>query len=123
MRVYLLIVGAGLVASFWGPWWVLSPVCFIICWWQGRQAGPAFWISASGGITVWMVYTAYLHIMAEVDLATKVAGIFFAEIPVLTHIPGIILMSIIAAIVIGLVSGFSGLAGLKMRQYSTHRSG
>lgn len=122
MILYLLILVIGAVTSFWGPWWVLAPICFALCWWQSKNTASAFWISAWGGITIWVVYTLHLHIEADVDLAIKVAGIFLTDKDALTYLPGVAFMSVIAAIIIGMVSGFSGLAGLKMRQYFGHYS-
>jgi len=115
--VYLLILLIGGLLSFFGPWWVLAPVCFALCWWKSRKASGAFWTSALAGMTLWLGYSIYLHAVSGVDLTAKVAGIFTAGIPTLAHIPATVLMLVIAALVIAPVSGLSGLAGLRARQF------
>jgi len=115
--LYLLILVAGGVLSWLGPWWTIAPVCFVLCWWKARSAGNAFWVSALAGITLWVGYGTYLHLAADVDLAGRVAGIFTGGAPALSWLPGIVLVSLISGLVVGLVSGFSGLAGVKMRAF------
>ena len=116
--LYLLILLVGAIASYVGPWWVIAPVCFVLCWLLSHKASHAFWVSALAGITLWLGYASYLHGVAEVDLVDKVAGIFTAGIPVLSHVPGVAVVFVIMALVVALVSGFSGLAGLKVKQFT-----
>ncbi|WP_257656768.1 hypothetical protein [Parapedobacter lycopersici] len=114
--LYLLILVIGAVASYIGPWWAIAPVCFILCWWKGKTAVAAYWISATGGVSIWLVYALYLHAVAEVDLSNRVAGIFLAGLGA-DGIPGIIPLTFLAVLIIGLVSGFSGLAGIRARSF------
>ncbi len=121
--LYLLILIVGGVASYFGPWWVIAPVCFVLCWLKSRQASHAFWISALAGLTLWLGYATYLHVRSGIDLVDKVAGIFTAGIPALSNVPGIVIVFIIMALVAFLISGFSGLAGVKIRQFMRQSAG
>lgn len=120
---YILVVFMGGVLSFFGPWWIIGLVCFTVYGLSARPARRAFWTSALAGITVWLAYTMYLHLTSEVDLAMKVAGIFTAGIPAFNSIPGIVIILLVSALVSGLVSGFSGLAGAKARQFFYTKNG
>ncbi|WP_257668253.1 hypothetical protein [Parapedobacter tibetensis] len=115
--LYLLIVLIGGLLSYFGPWWVIAPVCFAGCWWRSPTASYAFWVSALAGLTLWLGYSTYLHVLSEVDLVSKVAGVFTGGAPALANVPGTILVFVIAALVVGLVSGFSGLAGMKVGRF------
>jgi len=115
--LYILILLFGGVCSYFGPWWTIAPVCFVICFLlPQKKPASAFWTSAFAGVTLWAGYSVYLHLGAEAELTTKVAGIFTAGLPALADMPAIALVLIIAACVTGPVSGFSGLAGIKLRQ-------
>ena len=114
--LYLLILLIGGLLSFFGPWWIISPVCFVLCWWLPRKPARAFWIAALAGVTLWLGYIVYLQLMTGSELTDKVAGIFTGSIPVLAALPGIALVLLIATVVVAPVAGFSGLAGVRMRQ-------
>lgn len=123
IALYLMILIAGAVASYLGPWWAIAPVCFILCGWKGRRPISAFTVAALGGITVWLAYTLCLNGVAAVDLTGRVAGIFLGATGMLDAVPAIVPMAVIAVVIIGLVCGFSGLAGIKMRRYINPGSG
>lgn len=112
--IFILVVGA--LLSYFGPWWIIAPVCFGSCWWLSRRPARAFWISAGAGATLWIAYSLYLNFAGGSVLAVQVAGIFTGGASVLSGTTGLVLMLAVAALVVALVSGFSGLAGLRMRQ-------
>ena len=112
--LFILVVGA--LLSLIGPWWVLAPVCFVGCWWLSRCARSAFWQSAGTSALLWVGYGIYLHVSTGSGLAAQVAGIFTGSAPRAVGTLGIVLMMALAALVAALVGGFSGLAGLRMRQ-------
>lgn len=119
--LYILILAVGGVASYFGPWWAVAPACFALCWWKGKSGPSAFWISVLGGITLWLPYTLYLNGRANADLAGRVAGIFMPGAGASEGMPGIVPMAAIAALIVGLVSGFSGLGGMRLREYFNFR--
>lgn len=112
--IFILVVGA--LLSYFGPWWIIAPVCFAGCWWLAQRPVSAFWISAGAGATLWIAYSAYLNLTAGSNLAVQMAGIFSGGAAVLAGTAGMVLMLVVAALVVALVTGFSGLAGLRMRQ-------
>ena len=114
--LFLFILIAGALFSYFGPWWVIAPVCFIGGWWLSKRPVRAFWVSALGGATLWVGYSAYLHFTTGSGLAGQVAGIFTGGAPAFAGAVGVALMLAVAALVGGVVSGFSGLAGLRIRQ-------
>ncbi len=121
--LYLLILVVGAVASYFGPWWGIAVVCFVLCGLKSQRVSHAFWVSALAGITLWLGYSTYLHLVADVDLTGKVAGIFTAGVPALAKLPGVVVVFTIAGLVVGLVSGFSGLAGLKVKRFIRQPAG
>src|SRR5690606_29518215 len=112
--LFILVVGA--LLSYFGPWWIIAPVCFAGCWWLSRRPSRAFWQSAGAGALLWVGYSVYLHVATGSSLVAQVAGIFTAGAPFAAGTAGVVLMLAVSALVVALVSGFSGLAGLRMRQ-------
>ncbi|MFC3197345.1 hypothetical protein ACFOET_06950 [Parapedobacter deserti] len=115
--LYLLIILFGGLLSYFGPWWAMAPVCFVLCWWRSEMARQAFWVSALAGVTLWLGYSVYLHAVSGVDLVHRVSGIFTAGVPALANLPGVVPVFSIVALLAALISGFSGLAGLRIKQF------
>lgn len=114
--LYLLILLIGGFLSYFGPWWIIAPVCFMLCWWLAQKPVQAFWISALAGMTLWLGYSVYLHLVTGSSLADKVAGVFTTGVPLLAGIPGIVIVLLVAALVITPIAGFSGLAGMQIKR-------
>lgn len=114
--LFLFILVAGALLSYFGPWWIIAPVCFAGCWWLSRRPARAFWQSAGAGALLWVGYGVFLHATSESDLAAQVAGIFTAGASFAAGTAGVVLMLVVSALVVVLVSGFSGLAGLRIKQ-------
>lgn len=114
--LYLLIVLIGGVLSYFAPWWIIAPVCFILCWWLARKPAHAFWVSAFAAVTLWLGYAVYLQVVTGSGLADNVAAIFTGSMPVLTDMPGIVIVMLVVTLVIAPVAGFSGLAGVQMKR-------
>lgn len=112
--LFILVVGA--LLSYFGPWWIIAPVCFVGCWWLAGHGSRAFWQSAGAGALLWVGYGSFLHVTTGSGLAAQVAGVFTGGAPFATGTGGMVLMLAIAALVVALVSGFSGLAGLRIKQ-------
>src|SRR5690606_20801329 len=74
--VYILLLLLGSAASYFGPWWAMAPVCFIVCAAVRPPAGVAFRISALAGITLWVGYSLFLYRDDPAGLSGKVAGLF-----------------------------------------------
>ncbi|HWK99098.1 MAG TPA: hypothetical protein VNQ55_04090 [Parapedobacter sp.] len=112
--LFILVVGA--LLAYLGPWWVIAPVCFAGCWWLSRRPAQAFWQSAAAGALLWVGYGVFLQVSSGSGLAAQVAGIFTGGASFGTGTVGIVLLLATSALVSALVSGFSGLAGLRLKQ-------
>ena len=115
--IYILIIILGAIASFFGPWWIIGPVCFAVCYWKATKPGKAFAISALAAISLWLGYSLYLNAVSEVNLSDKIAGIFTGGAPALDGVPKIAVIILLVSLVSGLVGGFSGMAGVQVRKF------
>lgn len=115
--VFILIILIGGLFSFFGPWWIAAPVCFVLNWWKTSTGRNAFWISASAVASLWLLYTFYLHMVAPVELSGRVGGIFTAGIPVLSSIPGAVVTYFLTVLIAVLVGGFAGMSGVQVRRF------
>ena len=114
--LFLLILVVGALLSFVGPWWVIAPVCFVGCWWLAGRPASAFWQSAGAAALLWVGYGIYLQLMAGTALASQVAGIFTNNASFAEGTTGAALLMVLSALLVALVAGFSGLAGMRLRQ-------
>lgn len=117
IRLYLLIVLIGSLLSFYGPWWTIGAVCFILCAAFPYRPAAAGWVSVLASVSVWDGYAIYLHIQSPVDLTERVIGIFTQSIPQLASLPALVWVLIVALLVIAPVGGLSGLAGQQTRRF------
>lgn len=115
--MYILIIILGGILSYFGPWWIIAPVCFAVCYWKAKGSGQAFGISALASISLWLGYSLYLNAVSEINLAGKVAGIFTGGVPALDGIPKIAVIIVIVSLISGLTGGFSGMAGVQVRKF------
>jgi hypothetical protein len=115
--LYILIIIIGGIASFFGPWWVVAPVCFALCWWKAKTAKSAFGVSALAAVTLWVGYSLYLNTVSEVNMSDKIAGIFTGGAASLESIPKIGIIITIVTLVSGLSGGFAGMAGVQVRNF------
>ncbi|SEL11166.1 hypothetical protein [Parapedobacter koreensis] len=115
--LYALIILIGGLLSYFGPWWIIAPVCFALCWWKATSGRQAFWTSALASTTLWVGYGGYLYAISGVNLADKVMGIFTTGAPALAAVPGIVLALTVATLIVVLVGGVAGLAGLSIRRF------
>ena len=112
----LFILVAGALLSFVAPWWVVAPVCFVGGWWLAQRPWQSFWQSAMAGALLWVGYGVYLQLAAGTALSSQVAGVFTGNAPFATGTGGAVLLMALSALAVAVVSGFSGLAGLRFRQ-------
>lgn len=115
--VFFLIVILGGVASYFGPWWSVAPICFLLHFWLSASSRSAFWSSAVAVALLWLVYALYLDILASTDLNERIAGIFTAGAPALTGVPGVVITYFLMVLIAVLVGGFSGMAGVQVRKF------
>jgi|SRR5690606_29920612 len=121
IRMYLFIVIVGTLMLHFTPWWFVAPVCFAVCCCKARSCRAALLASTVGGMSIWLGYIVYLNSQASSDLITaRVVGVFLPES--MRHaLPDKIAMAAFAGAIVGVVCGFSGLAGVQFQEYLRHR--
>lgn len=108
--LYILILISSAIAQYFGPWWTLPVVCFVLCLWKSDSAKSAFFASTLAAFTLWVVYAVFLHYVTDGIMTAKITGLFLQKFP---HDTALIA---ITGIVAGIVAGFAGLAGFYCRQ-------
>lgn len=116
MILFSLLVVLGLAVSFFGPWWSIGLVSFILCYQLGKTAGSAFGLSALAAIFVWGGASWVKHAQAEAPITDKMAGLFQSSIPALQGLPSLGVVLLFVVLLGGLLGGLSGLAGFQVKQ-------
>lgn len=111
--VFILIVILGGILSFFGPWWLIAPLCFALNYWRTPRSRSAFWTSAVAVSVLWVGYAFYLNLVSTIDLNDRMAGVFIPG----GGFPGIILTTFITLLIAILVGGFSGMSGVQVRKF------
>ena len=97
------------------PWWSLAVVAFLICFWRSPSAGKAFLYGFTGVALVWLGYAVFIHI--------HTSGIFTVRMSeLLLKTNNSVLLTIVTAVLGGLVGGLAGLAGFFVRQATIDQS-
>ncbi len=113
--IYLLILLAGGFLSYFGPWWIIAPVAWIVCRWKARAASQAIKQSASAVGTLWLSYAVYIHFVTDGTITNHMSGILTST----ENGPGTgtntVLIFGIVIVLSGLIGGLSGLAGYRMK--------
>ncbi|ALD21980.1 hypothetical protein [Hymenobacter sp. DG25A] len=109
MVLFLLILVLAAIAQLFLPWWIITPLCFMLATWRGRKGGQA-WLAGFAGVGLgWLVLASWLHVRTEGILSHRVAQL----LPLGGHGWALVLVT---AILGGLVGGFAALAGAWVRQ-------
>lgn len=115
--VFFLILALGGLASYFGPWWSVAPICFFLNFALTRRSRNAFWTSAVAVALLWLGYAVYLDVLASTDFNERIAGVFTAGSPTLSGMPGSVITYFIMILIAVLVGGFSGMAGVQVRKF------
>lgn len=115
--LYILIIVVGGILSYFGPWWVIAPVCLVLSAWKAKDAKEAGLTAAAAAVTLWVGYATYLNVVAEVDLSAKIADLFTGGVGFLSKVPKVAFIFTIMTLIISAVSSFSGMAGVHIRQF------
>ncbi|WP_303309462.1 hypothetical protein [Hymenobacter sp. BT730] len=109
MVLFLLILVLAALAQLFLPWWIITPLCFVLAAWRGHTGGRA-WLAGFGGIGLgWVLVAGWLHVRTEGILSHRVAQL----LPLGGN--GWLLV-LVTAVLGGLVGGFAALAGAWVRQ-------
>jgi hypothetical protein len=106
--LYILILVLGAIAQYFGPWWTMPIVCFLLCFWKSETPKGAYIVAFAAISTLWLAYANYQNHITQGVITEKIAGIF--------QIPNGFLLFTAVAIVGGTVAGFAGLAGFYCRK-------
>ncbi|MBT8327677.1 MAG: hypothetical protein KJP21_08130 [Bacteroidia bacterium] len=93
------IVLLSILASFFLPWWVIAPICFVVTYLAKLKPIQAFLISFISIFIVWICAIYYFDYGSVQPLVGELLGIPSK------------LTSIVAAVIGGLMAGVFGLSG------------
>ena len=110
MILYILIFALGAVAQYFGPWWLMPIVCFVLCFWKSETAKGAFTVAFAAISSFWIGYALFLHNATGGVMTQKITNLFIAASPHNAF------LFAITAVIGGLVAGFAGLAGFYGRK-------
>ena len=108
--LYILILISSAIAQYFGPWWTLPVVCFVLCLWKSDSAKSAFAVPAAAALTLWVGYAGFLHYTTNGVMTTKITQLFLQKLPYDAALIAI------TGILAGVVAGLAGLAGFYGRQ-------
>ncbi len=103
--LYILILIVSAVAQYFGPWWAMPIVCFLLCAWKADSAKTAFVIAFAAISTLWVGYAVFIDNATGGVMTQKMTALFFKGMPYNA------LLFTATALIGGLVAGFAGIAG------------
>lgn len=105
----VLIAILSLLAQLTLPWWTVTIVAFLVCFWRSMGAGQAFLYGFVGVALIWLAYALLVHIRTDGIFTGRMSSLLFkinsAAVPMLVMV-----------VVGGLVGGLAGLSGFFVRQ-------
>jgi hypothetical protein len=108
--LYILILVVGGIAQYFGPWWTLPVVCFVLCFWKSDSAKSAYGIPAAAAATLWIGYASFLHFVTKGVMTAKITELFLQKLPYDAALIAV------TGLLAGFVAGFAGLAGFYCRR-------
>ena len=110
MILYILILALSAIAQYFGPWWLMPIVCFVLCFWKSETARQSFIIAFLAVASLWLGYALFLHNVTGGVMTQKITNLFISGAPYNA------LLFTATTLVGGLVAGFAGLAGFYGRK-------
>jgi hypothetical protein len=101
--LYTLILIISAIAQYFGPWWVMPIVCFVLCFWKSETPKGAYGVAFAAISTLWLGYAIFQDNVSGGVITNKVAEVF--------RIPNKALLFSAMTLVGGTVAGFAGMAG------------
>ncbi len=103
--LYILILIVSAVAQYFGPWWLMPIVCFLLCAWKAETAKGAFSAAFLSITLLWLCYALFIDNKTGGIMTQKIAALFFQKAPYSA------LLFAVTALIGGTVAGFGGMAG------------
>ena len=114
--LYILTIIFGAIGSYFGPWWIVIPICMGLCFRLASSGKQAFGLSSLGIISLWLGYGLFLHLAAQVDLVKPMAALFLNTDGDISGTTANMLIFSIITLIAGLIGGFGGLAGYQLQK-------
>lgn len=105
----VLIAIISLLLQFLLPWWTLALVAFFICFWRSSTGGKAFLYGFAGVAVVWLAYALFIHVHTSGIFTGRMSELLFKT----TNWAS---LTVVTAVLGGLVGGLAGLSGFFIRQ-------
>jgi hypothetical protein len=115
--LFALILITGGILSFFGPWWIIAPVCMALCWWKAKSSTEGALVAALATLSLWVGYSIFLNFNSEVDMMAKIADLFTGGLGALSELPKAGFVFAIIAVISILIGGLSGAAGVQIRKF------
>ena len=110
MILYIPIFALSAVAQYFGPWWLMPIVCFVLCFWKSETAKGAYGVAFAAITSLWLGYALFLDNVTAGVMTTKMTNLFMSGAPYNA------LLFTATSLIGGLVAGFAGLAGFYGRK-------
>ena len=114
--LYTLIIILSAIGSYFLPWWVIAPICFLLCAWKAENGLKAYGIAAAAITTLWVAYATYLNVSSGGIMVGRIAELFTAGSPFLAKLPKVGFVMTAMTLIGANVAGFAGAAGYHFRQ-------
>jgi hypothetical protein len=108
--LYILILAISAVAQYFGPWWAMPIVCFVLCAWKSESAKGAYGIAFAAISSLWLGYALFIDNATAGVMTKKMTDLFFKGLPYNA------LLFTATAVLGGTVAGFAGMAGYLCRE-------
>ncbi len=116
--LFILILFISLIAQFFLPWWVITPIAFALAAWNGQSEKKSFWNGFSAIFILWACMSLFRTLPNENLLANRVAQMLMLPDSDLNWL----ILVLITGVLGGLVAGTAALAGASFKKGFFRRS-
>ncbi|UZR94704.1 hypothetical protein [Chondrinema litorale] len=106
IKIVLIILFA-YIAGLFLPWWIISIVCFLVVFVNGGSVAQNFLAGFLAIFILWFAHAAIIDYQNEHILSSRIAILF--------NLPNSFLLTLITALLGGIVGGFSSITGSLFR--------
>ena len=111
--LFLVILIASLICSYFLPWWFVAVIAFAAAWFLGQKPGKTFLSAFAAVFAAWVILALFKSIPNDNILATRMAQLF--------QLPNWWLLLIVTGFIGGLVGGLSALSAVLFKRSFTKR--